>query len=225
MTAPADSLRLVTPPSGSISIPEDRQIAGVLLAAGESTRFGNENKLLSELDGTAIVRHAVRPLLAIELSPVLVIVGHEAIRVREALEGVPCRIIDNPDFSTGQSTSVSAAVDALPPDIDAAIFSLGDMPAIRSATIRALAESYLADKGDALAAAFEGTRGNPVLFDATHFAALRDTTGDRGGRELLLEGDNSALVETGDPGVLADVDTPADLDLALELIKSAGQAE
>ena len=91
------------------------------------------------------------------------------------------------------------------------MFALGDMPAVRSATVDALVAAYRAEVGDALAAAYQGQRGNPVLFGRRHFDALADVDGDTGGRAVLLESDDAALVETGDPGVVADVDEPGDL--------------
>ena len=92
------------------------------------------------------------------------------------------------------------------------MFALGDMPDVVPSSVDALIDAYGAGAGDALAAAHEGERGNPVLFDARHFDDLADVDGDVGGREILLDGDASALVETGDPGVVRDVDVPGDLD-------------
>jgi molybdenum cofactor cytidylyltransferase len=85
------------------------------------------------------------------------------------------------------------------------------MPAVEPASIEALVRVYRAGEYTAVAAAYEGRRGNPVLFDRDCFDALRAVEGDVGGRRILLEGDDSALVETGDPGVVRAVDTRADL--------------
>jgi len=85
------------------------------------------------------------------------------------------------------------------------------MPAVTTATVDTLVSAYRAGAGGALSAAYEGTRGNPVLFDARHFGTLSARTGDTGGRDVLLGAENAALIETGDPGVLVDVDRPTDL--------------
>ena len=120
----------------------------------------------------------------------------------------------NPDYAEGQATSVRSGVEALTDDgeVEAVVFALGDMPAVASESVRALVDVFRTGEWTALAAAFEGKRGNPVLFDRRHFDALTDVSGDRGGRRILREGERSALVETGDEGVRRDVDTPADLD-------------
>jgi molybdenum cofactor cytidylyltransferase len=96
-------------------------------------------------------------------------------------------------------------------DVDAVVIALGDMPRVDPRSMRALVRVYESGRASALAAACDGKRGNPVLFDRRYFDALTDVDGDTGGREILLEGEHSALVETGDPGVLRDVDTRADL--------------
>jgi len=194
---------------------EDRRrgrVVGVLLAAGTSSRFGTENKLLAEIDGTPIVRRAARTLLRADTDSVVVVLGHEADRVRDALFDLDLSFVENPDYERGQSTSVAAGVDAAArSDADAAVFLPGDMPFVAPDTVNALRSAYDAGVGSALAAAFEGRRGNPVLFDARHFDALRRVDGDTGGRRVFLDADTAALVSVDDSGVRADVDTPADL--------------
>lgn len=220
-------LPVVDPPDEDVE-PEEREatVAGVLLAAGTSSRFGDENKLLAEVEGEPIVRRAARALLDSRADPVVVVVGYEAGRVRSALSGLPVSFVENPDYAAGQATSVRAGVRALREaeeadqveggdgidEVDAVLFALGDMPAVSPATIDALIDAFGAGAGDALAAAFEGERGNPVLFDARFLDALADVDGDTGAREILLGSETAALVETGDPGVRADVDTEVDLD-------------
>jgi len=195
----------------------EARVAGVLLAAGTSSRYGGTNKLLEDVGGVPMVRRAAETLFDSGLDPVVVVLGHEADRVRSALEDLDGTseatvvFVENPDYADGQSTSVAAGVSALPEGVDAAVFALGDMPWVRPATVERLVDAYRADAGTALAAAFEDERGNPVLWDAGHFEALAGQSGDVGGRDLLLSTDGAALVEAGDPGVRRDVNRPGDL--------------
>ncbi|MFO7925277.1 MAG: nucleotidyltransferase family protein [Halobacteriota archaeon] len=193
------------PPEGAATV------AGVLLAAGRSERFGDRNKLLAPLAGEPLVRRAVGTLLAAPLSEVVIVVGHDADTVREALSDLPVTVVENPNYDEGQATSVRTGIEAVGDDADAVVFALSDMPAVAPETVGRLVAAYERGLGDALAAANDGRRGNPVLFDRRHFDSLRDVRGDVGGREILLEGSESALVESGDPGVHRDVDTLADL--------------
>ena len=204
-----ESLSIHEPP---FDAPErDPDVAGILLAAGTSTRFGDENKLLARQDGNPIVELAARTLVDAGLDPIVVVVGYEADRVAEAVSGLPVRTVHNPAFESGQASSVRTGIRALDDDIDAAVVALGDMPFIDPKTVEALRSAYRGGVGDALAAAHDGVRGNPVLFDRRFFDSLTAVEGDIGGREILLNGDASALVAVDDPGVRRDVDEPGDI--------------
>ncbi len=185
-------------------------VAGLLLAAGGSSRFEGGNKLLVSVEGEPLVRQAAKSLVGAGIVPRLAVLGKGAVDVQEALEGLGFEFVHNPDYAAGQSTSVRQGVDAIS-TADAVVIALGDMPRVDPASIRSLVRAYESEQASALAAACDGRRGNPVLFDRKHFEALSDIEGDSGGRKILLESDDAALVETGDPGVLCDVDTRADL--------------
>lgn len=209
-------------PDSSATAPDsagDARVGGLLLAAGTSDRYGEANKLLASAAGDPVVWHAARTLCVAPVSPVTVVVGHEADRVRDALDGLAVETVDvagtgataEPiDGEPALSASLRRGIAALP-DVDAVVIALGDMPAVAPASVRALVRAYRAGAGSALAAAHEGVRGNPVLFDRRHFDRLAAVDGDRGGRAVLRDTPDAALVETGDPGVLADVDRPDDL--------------
>ena len=205
-------LPIVDPPRHEETTDGPR-VAGLLLAAGTSSRFGDRNKLVTDLNGQPIVRHTAETLIAADLSDVAVVVGHEEGRVRSALAGLEVTIVENDRYADGQATSVARGIEAIAAtDADAVVIALGDMPFVRPETIRTLIAAYADGAGDALAPAIDGQRGNPVLFDRTYFSALRDVEGDMGGRAILLGGDNSALVAVTDPGIHRDVDRPEDVD-------------
>lgn len=185
-------------------------VVGVVLAGGTSSRFGEANKLLAKLDGEPLVRRAVRTLTDADLDEVVVVLGHEADAVEDALVGFDVRTVRNPDYAAGLSTTVRRGVRAVG-GADAAVFLPGDLPDVDAETVRRLVGAYRAGVASALAAAYDGRRGNPVLFDRVYFDALCRLDGDVGGRSVLLESDDAALVETGDAGVVRDVDTRADV--------------
>lgn len=191
---------------------DDSHIVGILLAAGTSSRFGERNKLLADLDGEPVVRAAARTLLDAPVSEVIAVVGYEDQSVRETLADLELRVVFNSDYEVGLSTSVAQGVSAADAvNAEAVVFLPGDMPWVDPATVVLLIDAYRAGWATALAAAYDGRRGHPVLFDRKYFDALQDVDGDVGGRTVLLESDESALVETGDPGVIKDIDTTDDL--------------
>lgn len=188
------------------------RVVGVVLAAGTGSRFGNSNKLLAEVDGMPLVRRATRSLLDAPLAEVVVVLGHEADRVRGALAECEVWFVENPDYATGQATSVGAGVNAARDlEADAAVFLPADMPFVSAESVHRLVRAYQSGVASALAVAHDGQRGNPVLFDDQYFEALTAVDGDTGGRSVLLECDDAALVAVADPGVRVDIDTPADL--------------
>jgi molybdenum cofactor cytidylyltransferase len=211
--AERDSLEVIDP----ASINGERSAAspavhGVVLAAGTSSRYGESNKLLEQVDGEPLVGHAVESILSAGPDGVTVVLGHDAARMEAALADHEVDLRTNDAFASGRSTSVATAVAAARErDADAVLIALGDMPFIRVESIETLLEAYARGAGDALAAAYEGKRGNPVLFDERFFDALSAIDGDVGGREILQSDPDAVGVETGDPGVLRDVDRPADL--------------
>jgi molybdenum cofactor cytidylyltransferase len=183
----------------------------VLLAAGLGTRFESGNKLLAEIDGVPVVRHAAGTLVASSVGEVVAVLGHEANAVGAALDGLdlPTRI--NDEYSEGQSTSVATGVAAARDrGWDAAVFALGDMPAVDSATVDTLVSAYADGSGSVLAPSYRGTRGNPVLFDNEFFDPLADVTGDRGGRDIVES--SGRLIPVDDPGVCQDIDRDGDLE-------------
>lgn len=202
-------------PDSELPADDPPRVAGVVLAAGTSSRYGDRNKLLESADSDEpLVRIATRTLLDAGVDPVVVVVGHEADRVAAAVADLPVETVENEAFRAGQSTSVRVGVDAVAahePAVDAVIVALGDMPFVAPDTVRALVAAYAAGVGDALAPAYEGRRGNPVLFDRRFFPALTDVDGDVGGRAILLGSDDAALVAVDDPGVRRDVDEPGDV--------------
>ncbi len=188
----------------------DVKVGAVVLAAGQSRRMGPANKLLMELDGTPLVRRTVAALRAAKVAQVVVVTGHQAAEVRQALRGLDVTIIHNPRYADGLSTSLKAGVGALAPDISAAVIGLGDMPGVTAGHVDRLIAGFDPSGGRAIGVpVHNGKRGNPVLWDRRFFGDMREVSGDVGARHLI--GANESLVyevEFGDTGVLTDLDTP-----------------
>jgi len=116
-------------------------IAGVLLAAGSSRRMG-ANKLLLLFEGETLLRRAARRATAAGLSPLVVVLGHEADLAGAALRGLSCEIVLNPDHARGMNGSIRAGVAAVPESAAAAVILLADMPLVTSAMIGSVVERY-----------------------------------------------------------------------------------
>ncbi|HET6467414.1 MAG TPA: molybdopterin-binding/glycosyltransferase family 2 protein [Geminicoccaceae bacterium] len=201
------------PREGKTSAPAPAKrprIAAIVLAAGQSRRMGPRNKLLIEIDGKPMVRRAVEAALAARVQDVIVVTGHQRAEVAALLGGMPVRFVHNPDYEHGLSTSLKAGLDALPPDTDAALVCLGDMPRVTGRLIAKLVAAYNPVEGRAIVVpTHHGKRGNPVLWDRSLFREMREVAGDVGARHLIGLHDDLVLeVEAGDDATLVDVDTP-----------------
>jgi molybdenum cofactor cytidylyltransferase len=194
-----------------------QQIAGIVLAAGRSSRMGQPKQLL-DWHGMPLVRVAVVQALDAHLDDIVVVTGGAHQDVERALAGLPVRLVQNARFAEGQSTSLHAGIMALRPDTAAAIVMLGDQPFVSAAIIDALADAWRAGAARIIAPSYRGRRGNPVLFDRTLFAELLAIGGDQGARELLTRRKDAVqLVPFDDDRPLLDIDTPEDLALALRI--------
>jgi CTP:molybdopterin cytidylyltransferase MocA/xanthine/CO dehydrogenase XdhC/CoxF family maturation factor len=192
--------------------PAGRRIAGVVLAAGTSSRMG-KNKLAIPIDGKPLVRHAVEAALTAALDPVIVVIGHEPAAIRDALGGLPVHFVQNDAFADGLSTSLRTGIKAVPPSCDGAMIILGDMPDISPELIdRAVAAFDPAQSRTICVATAQGERGHPVLWGRQFFSSIEHLQGDTGARNLMaLHADQVYEVEAGDGAPLTDIDTPESL--------------
>lgn len=189
-------------------------IAGVIMAAGGASRFGRLKQLL-QWKGQPLVRHTAHAALASGLSPVVVVVGAESELVAQAVAGLPLRVVHNPEWQQGQSTSMQSGLQALPSMCGGAIFMLADQPNVPAGLIQALVEAHSQSLAPIVAPLVDGQRGNPVLFDSITFRDLMGIRGDVGGRQLFARYPLQ-YVPWHDRMVLRDLDTPEDYTRLLE---------
>ena len=185
------------------------RIGGVVLAAGLSRRMGR-NKLLADLAGKPLLRHAVEAALASRLDPVIVVTGNEEAGVQEALAGLNVIFAHNEHFADGLSTSLQAGIAALPGDCDGALVLLGDMPGITPALIDRTIGAFNPVGNNAICvAARGGKRGHPVLWGRQFFAEIESLSGDTGAQALMARhAAQIAEVEAADDAPFTDIDTP-----------------
>ena len=191
-------------------MPEARgRVAGIVLAAGSSTRMGR-NKMLLEVGGEPLVRRSVRAALDAGLDPVVVVVGHEAERVREAIAGLPCRPVLNQDHAQGVRVSMQAGLRALPADVSAGVIVLADMPFVTANMIRTVAERYHAGHAPLVVSEYGDVNAPPTLYDRALFGELLEGSGEGCGKHVVKKHKSEAAVVAWPESALADVDVPDD---------------
>jgi molybdenum cofactor cytidylyltransferase len=186
--------------------------AGIILAAGQSSRMGTDKALLP-YGGSSFLEHLVN-LLRPRVAPVVVVLGHNAEEIRAALS-VPCEVVINTNYLAGQLSSLQAGIRALPADSPAALVALVDHPAIAAATVDALLERFESAAPAVLIPRYQGRRGHPVLFSRAVLEELLALPPSATAKQVV-NAREAAYLEVDDPGVLRDVDTPADYSALVE---------
>lgn len=185
-------------------------ICGILLAAGQSQRFGQHNKLLQPLsNGLPLITQAVRTMRS-ALDMVAVIIPQDSEALVNALRDEVVQIIFNPEAEIGMGNSLACGVTATI-EANGWIIGLADMPWIQPTTISRIKTSL--QNGQSLVAPrYRSVRGHPVGFGQNYRDALLQLEGDAGARTLLKQHKAELhFLDVDDPGILMDVDTPADL--------------
>jgi CTP:molybdopterin cytidylyltransferase MocA len=191
-------------------------VAGVLLAAGEGSRFG-QPKALVEFSGQTLAERGVNLLRAGGADPILVVTGAVPLELDGTLT------VDNPQWRTGMGSSLRAALQALTGagagagaaaerDVGAVVVALADQPLVGAEAVARLIAAHRAGASVAVAA-YDGQPRNPVLLAREHWPEVIETAaGDQGARTFLRAHPGLVtLVECGDTGRPDDIDTPADL--------------
>ncbi len=200
-----------------------QRVAGIVLAAGSSTRMGR-NKLLLELDGEAVVRRAARTAIAAGLDPVVVVTGHEHEAVKARLHDLRVRSVSNTEHAKGTHTSVAAGVSALGAsalnasalgdDCAAAVVILADMPFVTASMLRDVVARYRRSHAPLVVSRYGGdVTAPPILYDRSLFGELARMDA-RCGRAVVRRHLDSAVMADWPTDAARDLDRPADYERA-----------
>lgn len=183
-------------------------IAGIVLAAGESSRYGQPKQML-DWKGEPFVRAVARTALQAGLSPVVVVTGANREQVDSSVNDLDVSTVYNEQWKTGQASSIRTGLDALAIAHKAggAIFLLADQPQLTTSVLRALVEKHAEGLYPVVAPMVIDRRANPVLFDQTTFPDLLTLEGDVGGRAIFHK-HRVEYLPWHDDRLLLDVDTP-----------------
>ena len=187
------------------------KVAGVILAAGASSRM-RKNKMLLELEGESLVRRAVRRALSAGLSPVVVVIGHEPERMRVELQDLPVVFAVNPDFTGPTSGSLHRGLNALGEDVGAAVVMLGDMVRVTQETLTMLVAAARGTDAPLVVSRYGDVTAPPLLFRRALFPELLAWTGEGCGKTVVKAHSHEAMYVDRPVALLADVDTPEDFE-------------
>ncbi|MCP4722292.1 MAG: nucleotidyltransferase family protein [Desulfobacteraceae bacterium] len=198
--------------------PKPIKLAGIILAAGMGTRMGATKQLLP-LGGRPVLEKVIQNGLAAHLDPLILVLGYEANKIMDRLFLSQARVVINPRYKTGMSSSIKAGLAAIGPLCDGAMFLLGDQPLVDQSILKKLIQSYTNQAHTnrphqtIVIPTFRGRQGNPVIFGRHFFPELNRLTGDIGGRVLFKTHPEKIIqvsVETN--AICFDLDTPEDYE-------------
>jgi CTP:molybdopterin cytidylyltransferase MocA len=187
-------------------------LAGVVLAAGASTRMGRPKALLP-LDESTYVESVCRSLSAGGADPLIVVLGADADPIRGAVDGLDAEVVLNLDWEQGMLSSLQAAIRVLErsADAEALLMALVDLPRIRAATVAALIDGWRRSRAPVVVPRCRGKKGHPVVIGRALWSELLSADPSGGARPVLARyAEQSAAVDVDDPWILQDADTPAE---------------
>lgn len=195
-----------------------KPIAGIILAAGMSKRFGSPKQLIRLKEGY-MLEYVIRASLASRLSKVFLVLGYHRKIILETLsDNIECfqnnrlELIINRHYRQGMSTSIRAGLASIKNAFGSVMFLLGDQPLIDSGLINLMLKQFYRSDKNICAPVYKGKRGNPTIFSGKYFNLLENAKGDSGGRDTIMANPNDILaIDTDSPACVFDVDTMDDL--------------
>ena len=198
---------------------QEKPTAGIILAAGASTRLGQPKQLL-RLKDKYLIEWVLDAALNSRLSKIVLVLGYSHQKILQALDKKSQHsklyIKVNPQYREGQSHSLRTGLSTVKDDFAAVIFLLGDQPLLNSATINTLLKKFWSTDKDICVPTYRGKRKTPAVFGRRFYRQLMDIKGDRGARQLIdANPDQVQTVEMQDPLYFFDVDTQKDFESLL----------
>ena len=184
--------------------------AGIILAAGESSRMGRDKALLA-YRGTTFLNYLIS-ILQPRIEPLIVVLGHHADSIRRSVAVGP-RIVVNPDYRRGMLSSLQVGIRVLPPEVEAALFTLVDHPAVAGSTVDQLLAAF-ADSGKALIIPRYGDRrGHPVIATRAVLQKMMALPPQASPKDVIhAHRSETEFIDVDDRGILRDIDFPSDYD-------------
>ena len=146
-------------------------IAAILLTAGQSKRMAGENKLTKEIQGTPLIKHSVKNILASSIDELIVVLGHQKEIIEKLIDkNEKIKFVFNKDFENGMASSIKTGLDNLSEETEAFFICLGDMPMVNSDIYNQLIQSK--NNKEIIVPTYKGQQGNPILFFLLQFLYL-----------------------------------------------------
>jgi molybdenum cofactor cytidylyltransferase len=185
-------------------------IIAVVLSAGESSRMGRPKALLP-IEGQKFIERIIRVIGQSKVGRTIVVLGHYADQLRGQIEHFPVEVVINPDYRSGQLSSLQAAIRKIEKDdrCSGMLVHLVDHPFIDAVLVDALIKGFFETKALIVLPRYKGKRGHPVIFSRELFGELLNAPVDQGAKAVVnAHRQETVEIEWQDEGITLDIDTP-----------------
>lgn len=198
------------------------RIALIILAAGKSTRFPG-NKLLARIGDEYMVEKVIKTVMKSRADEIIIVTGHESDKIESIVWGMRddrIKLIHNPDYEEGQSSSVKRGVAEVMNEVDAVIIHPADVPFITSDDVNNLINLYEITNSTIIVASHKGRHGHPILFSRRLFKEIMNISEEKRGLKEVVEKHREEIVEVeSSPYTVVDIDTLEDLEKVLKTLQ------
>ncbi len=182
-------------------------VSAILLGAGESKRMGVD-KLSLPWGAKTVLEHCFETLLRSEVQELVIVLGIRNKGIKSLFQGQKVRIVTNPHYRRGMSTSIRRGIQGIHPNSHGILIALGDQPFLKTRTINALIRAFDQGRGGIIVPSFRGKMGHPVIFHRRYKNELLSLKGDVGGRSIIERHPVELwLARVKSEGVMRDIDT------------------
>ena len=182
-------------------------ISAILLAAGQSKRMGDENKLVKNFQGIPLIKHSVRNILASFIGELIIVLGHQKEIIEKLIDkNEKIKFVFNQDFESGMATSIKTGLNHLSEETEAFFICLGDMPMVNKDIFNRLIKSK--NNREIIVPTYKNKQGNPILFSKSMKKKIMTIEGDVGAKKILeLNKDKILNIETNDQSITKNFNT------------------
>jgi molybdenum cofactor cytidylyltransferase len=187
-------------------------ITPIILAAGDSTRMGYPKALLP-LGCETFLTRILETVRKVGLAESTIVLGRAATAILPRIQDCPGRILINPDPDRGQLSSIQLGLSSVPPDALGAMIWPVDQPAVSEGLVRGLVQLFIQSEPRIVFPRFGQKRGHPAVFHRDLFQEFMETPLEEGPKNILARhARETAEILTEEPGVVEDIDTPAEYE-------------
>ncbi len=198
-----------------------KSVSVVVLAAGLSTRMGEQNKLLLDIDGAPLIRRTLKTLLSHDFAEMVVVLGHQSDIIRVKISDLRVKTVLNPEYLQGQMTSVHCGLQSLTKNSDGVMIYLSDLALFNVVDLHTLRMGFDKCTTGVLAPTFKGQRGNPIILDSNQISSIVKEDKNLGCKRLVTKHPELVTcLPMANDHVLVDMDTPDAYQHVLSRIKT-----